>query len=188
MRVDFLGKRHPWTPHHHFPCCLQSRRLIPVEWSCSSSFKASIEWSVPFAGLIFNTTLWFDNGSSHTLQFSSALERRSFQARWTLHTIALRLVSSASTPIDCMATCSSQSRSFVVDRTVSSPANFAHQLSMFDAFEALQRSEPARETLMSCSHSFHIQSSFERRQSSNVSLVQQTRHAKKSNLSHTFPL
>jgi hypothetical protein len=28
---------------------------------------ASIEWSVTLAGLIFNTSLWFDDGFSHTL-------------------------------------------------------------------------------------------------------------------------
>lgn len=68
------------------------------------------------------------------------------------HTVALWLVSLASTTIDCMATCSSQSGSLVVDRTVASSADFTHQLRAFDAFEALQSSVAGPENKASYSH------------------------------------
>lgn len=136
----------------------------------------------------FNTTLWFDACSSCTLRNSSALKRRQVQIRWMPHTVALWLVSSASTTIDCMATCSSQSRSLVVDRTISSSADSTHQLCSFDAFEALQSSVlfPEKGTL--CSHSVHTRSSFEQHRANTVSRAQQPRDTMKSKLSHTFPL
>ena len=55
-----------------------------------------------------------------------------------------------------MATCSSEGRALVMDRTVSSSANFAHQLGSFDAFEALNRSaSPSKIAIVT-----HIQSAF----------------------------
>jgi hypothetical protein len=63
---------------------------------------------------------------------------------------------SASTTVDCVATCSSQSRSLVVDRTISSSTNFAHQLSAFDAFGTLDwsvMSQQASELLTLSPHS-----------------------------------